>query len=285
MIPRRNASIPAPIAASPLSYARTMASEREVQVAEILHHFDTCLGEEVYIFPMSDGSLLVQGIVEPASKRDGLHAALQRLPFPLDIHLYVPAELSQKPSLLDSPFGTQRGTATHGTAPLTLADFSNQRTVLYGQLSQHFVHLGMTAEETERKVAEASNEIVTLSRQTLLHAWALRRLNEEFDARRTAGLSDETLRQIERLRADHRKWISGLARQQSELMAGLGESGGNTATESKIRGDQELIELAEQLNSTVRSLFSVSEFAVSDGTPVVDSSLHQLVAVLRQLER
>lgn len=277
---RRSSPIPQLISASPLSYAQTTASAQEVQLSETLHDLDTCLGEEVYVLPMSDGSLLVQGIVEQATKRDAIRAALQKMPFPVGIRLYVPSELSKSPSLFNSPFTTGRGTASSLSAPVTLADFSNQQTVIYGQLSKHFVEQGLSAEDADRKVAEVSNEIVTLSRQTLLHAWALRRLNEEFDSRRTAGLPADTLQRIERLRADHRRWISSLARRQSEMLAGLGESGIPQAGDSKQIGDPELIELAAQLNSAVRALF-----AVSGSSSGADSGLQQLVAVLHRLER
>jgi len=279
-VPQHSSTIPQPVVARPLSYAKTTADEREATLAETLHRFDTCLGEEVYILPMSDGSLLVQGILEQATKRAALSAALRQLPFPVAVRLYVSGELSKNPTLFDSPFGTVRGMVANGAAPVTLADFSNQRTVIYGQLLRHFSQQGVPAEEADRKVAEVSNEIVTLSRQTLLHAWALRRLDEEFDPRRSASLPAGALRQIELLRADHRKWIASLARRQAEMLAGLGEVGAFPSASVKATSDPELIELATQLNSTVRALF-----AVSSGPSGAESEMHQLVAVLHQLER
>lgn len=279
-LPQRSSSIPPPVVASPISYAKTTADEREAMLAETLHRFDTCLGEEVYILPMSDGSLLVQGIVEQTAKRDTLRTALRQLPFPVATRLYIPGELGKKPLLFDSPFGSVRGMAANGAAPVTLADFSNQRSVIYGELLRHFSHQGVPAEEADRKVAEVSNEIVTLSRQTLLHAWALRRLDEEFDPRRSAGLPASALGQIERLRADHRKWISNLARRQAEMLAGLGEVGKVPVADGKATNDQELIDLATQLNSAVRALF-----AISSGPAGAESEMHQLEAVLHRLER
>ena len=49
---------------SPLMYASSRASEHEVVVAAALHKLDACLGEEIYVFPMSDGTVLVQGLVD-----------------------------------------------------------------------------------------------------------------------------------------------------------------------------------------------------------------------------
>ena len=273
------AAIPELVAVKALSYGQTSASAQEVQVAEVLHRLDTCLGEEVYVLPMSDGSLLIQGIVEQASRRDVLGKALSQLPFPVGIRLYVPSELSKNPALFGSPFEFGSGMASTVTAPATLADFSNRQTVIYGQLSKSFAQQGLSAEEANRKIAGVSNEIVTLSRQTLLHAWALRRLNNEFASRRTGGLTPETLQQIEQLRADHRKWISGLARQQTEVLAKFVEFSRVPDADPKSVSDQQLIELAGQLNTAVRSLF-----AVSGSGPGAESSLDQMVAVLHQLD-
>ena len=278
---RRDAPIPSLPPATPLSYAQSTATEKEILVSETLHRLDICLGEEAYVLPMSDGSLMVQAILDQTSKRDALRAALRQLPFPVGTRLYLTSELQRNPQLFDSPFSTGPGAAaTSLTAPVTLADFSNQQTVIYSRLAQLFTKQGLPAEEADRKVAEVSNEIVTLSRQTLLHAWALRRLNQEFDARRTLGLPVETLQQIDRLRADHRKWIASLARHQMEMLAGLGEGPAVPAGVSRPLADPELIELAGQLNTAVRSLF-----AVSGGPSGADPGLQRLVAVLQQLER
>jgi len=64
--PDCSASLRAPV---PLTYSNSRATVQEVEIADALHNVDACLGEEVYLFPMSDGSILVQGLVDTPARR------------------------------------------------------------------------------------------------------------------------------------------------------------------------------------------------------------------------
>src|SRR5207244_2002340 len=68
--PAPDANTPAPNASPttsapprPLTYFNSQASDAEAIIAQALHRVGADLGEEINVFPMSDGSVLVQGLV------------------------------------------------------------------------------------------------------------------------------------------------------------------------------------------------------------------------------
>src|SRR5262249_17295936 len=88
---------------TPLHYANSSATEQEVAVAAALHNVDACLGEEINLFPMSDGSLLVQGLVDGSARRDALRRALRTIPGTLRVEVFIPRELKSGSELYGPP--------------------------------------------------------------------------------------------------------------------------------------------------------------------------------------
>ena len=267
----------------PLSYAESHASEREVRISAALHKVDACLGEEVYVFPMSDGSLLVQGLVDSAARRQAIRDSLRESGGPLRIEVFVPRELRSGSELYSPPdqLVAKVPVAAHSANTATFADLSSANMPLYDRLYQHLSRPGASADDTQKQVAVFSNEVVTLARQSFLHAWALKRLDREFPGERTSGLSGSALREVEEMRQDHRRWIATLSHRQAELLAALA---GPTvaaqvgAAETSDLDSEALLHLAEQQNELVRSLFTTTQ-----QTPATDDSLAQLLAVLRRM--
>jgi anti-sigma factor RsiW len=265
-----------------LSYANSRASEGEVSVAEALHRVDACLGEEVYLFPMSDGSLLVQGLVDSSARRDIIRQALKLVAWPLRVEVYVPRELKNGAELYKSPDASVLDSANENSpASTTLADLSGASMPLHETLYAHFYRPGTSSEDVNRQVALFSDEIVTLARQTFLHAWALKRLDGEFSPERTSGLPAAALQKIEQMRRDHDRWISTITHRQTDMLspiAGAEISSSVARAVAGREGSDTLLRLAQEQNDLVRSLFTTSQRTLE-----TTNSLTRLMVVLRHL--
>jgi anti-sigma factor RsiW len=266
----------------PLSYGNSRASEGEVSVAEALHKVDACLGEEIYLFPMSDGSLLVQGLVDSIARRDAVRQALKSVVGSLHVELYVPRELKNGSELYQSPDPSAPESAAGNSSPsTTLTDLSGASVPLHETLYAHFYRPGSSSEDVNKEVALFSDEIVTLARQTFLHAWALKRLEREFSPERTSGLPASVLQKIEQMRRDHDHWISTISHRQTEMLSPIAGPDITSGVARAIAGRENsdtLLRLAQEQNDLVRSLFTTSQ-----RTPETASNLIRLMVVLRHL--
>jgi hypothetical protein len=152
---------------------------------------------------------------------------------------------------------------------------------LHDQLYRHFAQPGVSADETGKRVALFSSEVVTLAQRTFLHAWALKRLDREFSGERTSGLSAASLQKVEQMRQDHRRWISTLAHRQAEMLSEISPAG-LTASVAQVDASQQdsqtLLRLAQEQNDLVRALFTTSQ-----QDPETADSLARLLAVLRRM--
>jgi hypothetical protein len=279
----RSATIPPLRKAVPLSYANSHASDGEVAAAEALHRVDVCLGEEINLFPMSDGSLLVQGLVDSNARREAVRQALKSVSGPLRVEVFVPRELKSGSELYPPPdqFGENLPAGGAPTTRATLADLSSAQVPLHDELYRHFAQPGVSSEDASKQVAVFSNEVVTLAQQTFLHAWALKRLDREFSGERTSGLSAATLQKIDQMRQDHRRWISTLAHRQAEMLSEIAPAAlaaSVAQVDASQQDSQTLLRLAQEQNDLVRALFTASQAA-----PETASGLARLLAVLRRM--
>jgi predicted anti-sigma-YlaC factor YlaD len=266
---------------TPLSYADTRATEDEVAAAEALHKVDACLGEEVYLFPMSDGTLLVQGLVDTAARRQAIRQSLKDWGGPLRVEIFLPRELRNGSALFNAPDHSGDGVPPAALAgPDVVASAATARMPMYNRLYQHFLKPGMSSGDTQQQIAVFSNQVVTLARQTFLHAWALKKLDAEFSPERVVGLPGWAVATVEQMRQDHRHSIASLAKRQAEMLSSIaspimaaGVSDAATGLDSEA-----LLRLAQQQNELVRSLFTTSEQPQAP-----DASLGQLMALLRSM--
>jgi len=267
--------------AVPLTYANSQASEIEVSAAAALHQVDSCLGEEVYLFPMSDGSLLLQGLVATPARRDTIRQSLTSVSGDLHVDVYLPREIRSGTQLLNPPDQSPGNLpqADASSSKLTIADAVVDQIPLYQNLYKHFAQSGTDREATDKQVLIFSNEVVTLARQTFLHAWALKKLDREFTAARTAGLSSEALKKIESMRASHRQSVATLARQQQAMLSQVADPTitANAAQLASV-SEEDLLVLAREQSELVRSLFTPSA-SVRDSV----TSLTKLLALLRHM--
>nr|MBA3915068.1 hypothetical protein [Terriglobales bacterium] len=267
---------------APLSYSSTEASQTEVAISQALHNVDACLGEEVYIFPMSDGTLLVQGLVDSAARRQTIRNALRPFDAVVHVEVFLARELKSGSELYRPPdeMTEQLPQEASSNASATSAELPGATMPLYSQLRQHFLAAGKTSDEAEKQVSVYSNELVTTARQTFLHAWALRRLDHEFSGSRTRQLPITSLAEVEKLRQDHRRWISTLTQHQAEMLEEILPESSARAVQGLAReSDTEtILRLAQQQNELVRSLFTPSQKPLAS-----DLGLHHLLEVLHRM--
>jgi hypothetical protein len=277
----RTLAVREPARVTPLSYATTRATDEEVRLNAALHKSDACMGEEIHVFPMSDGSLLVQGLVDKPDRRDAVLKAVESVDPKAPAQIFLPREIKSGKQLFNLPYQTPEIPSTLRSDPgATLAELSSQRIPLYEQLFQHFSRPGASAEDTDRQINAFSNEAVTLARQTFLHAWALKKLDLEFSAERSANLSQPAVQELERMRQDHRRWIATISHRQSEMLAQVGGSSPAqlaAASGGPLDADS-LLRLAREQNDLVRSLFTVS-----NSSPESGPNVSRLLAVLRRM--
>lgn len=267
----------------PLTYESSKASIEEVRLAAALHKTDACLGEEIRIFPMSDGSLLVQGLVDRTERRDQIRGALQAVDPAVRAQIFLPRELKSGSQLFRSPFKAVVPPSSQGSASgATFADLSSQRMPMYQELYRHFAKPGVSPEEAEKQINAFSDEAVTLARQTFLHAWALKKLDDEFSGRRTVGLPAAGFAEIERMRQDHRQWIATLSHRQASMLSQVMPVPPNglalDTTSGASHDSDSLVRLAQEQNELVRALFTVSANPAE-----TESTLARLLVVLRRM--
>jgi len=266
----------------PLSYENSRATEGEVLAAAALHQVESCLGEEVYVYPMSDGTLLVQGLVETPSRREAIRGSLKTVAGDVRSEVFLPTEVKSGKRLYDPPDQTPDDKKA-GSAPavnVTLADGSGEKIPLYDNLYRHFSQPGADRETADKQVLVFSNEIITLARQTFLHAWALKKLDREFSSVRTAGLSPEALKKIDDMQNSHRQSIATLARRQQALLSQVVDPGlvGNAAQLASAQPGEDLLLMAREQNDLVRALFTPSSNAQD-----ANANFTKLLVLLRQM--
>jgi hypothetical protein len=231
---------------------------------------------------MSDGSLLVQGLVDSSARRDIIRQALKSVVGPLRVEVYVPRELKNGSELYPSPDPALQESSGGSSSPsATLADLSGATMPLHETLYAHFYKPGSSAEDVNKQVALFSNEIVTLARQTFLHAWALKRLDREFSPERISGLPASVLQKVEQMRRDHDRWISTITHRQTDMLSPIAGPEITSDIAQAVAGRENsdtLLRLAQEQNDLVRSLFTTSQ-----RTPETATSLGRLMVVLRHL--
>jgi hypothetical protein len=265
----------------PLSYADIHATEEEVAAAEALHKADACLGEEVYLFPMSDGSLLVQGLVDSAARRQAIRQSLKDWGGPLRVEIFLPRDLKNGSELFNAPDRNGETLPPATLAPSAISpDISAGKMPMYDRLYQHFLKPGSSSDDTQQQVAVFSNQVVTLARQAFLHAWALKKLDGEFSPQRMVGLPGWAVEKADQMRDEHRRSIAGLAKRQAEMLSSIAGPtvAADVSTAARQLDSESLLRLAQQQNDLVRSLFTTSEQAQAP-----DAHLTELLAVLRRM--
>ncbi|HET6962292.1 MAG TPA: hypothetical protein VFJ27_07340, partial [Terriglobia bacterium] len=189
------------ISPKPVSHPAT-ASEAELLAAEIqahyaLHQLKACLGKPIHVSRNAAGGIEVGGLVETAEEREELKAALRSVPGAI-LKVQTVAEAMQtsaSAALLPTEVPgasseTRSVTVRSGPMPLRLP------------LQQYFNKNGLQG-ETADPVANLSNGAVTLSRNIMAEAWALRHLAERYRGNRKDKLPPYARLLLQNMVQDH----------------------------------------------------------------------------------
>jgi hypothetical protein len=268
---------------TPLAYADSHAIDAEVAAAQALHEASACLGEEIYVFPMSDGSIQVQGLVDSKERRDAIKQALTRWAVPVRADIYTPEELKSGALLFAPPYAPDgaRG-AANKPALIQVADLSLAQMAYHDELYNYYVNAGKNPEEAEKEVTAFSNELSSLARWTLLNAWSIKKLEQEFSPARTTALSSHELQTIARMRDDHIQQIRNAAQKQADMLAPLLSNSGGLSSGGPLgwHDSETLLHLAEEQDHLILSLFATSQQSAEK-----DAALSRLADVLRRLSQ
>jgi hypothetical protein len=246
----------------------------------------------VNIFQMSDGSLLVQGVIDSRERKASIEQALRRVGGRLRVQIYTPSELTPGAELYDSPYGALSEPlppAPPNASAIRVIDFFGVKVPLYDQLYEHFARLrGVTGNTRNEAVRQDLMTFVTgvlaQSDAALFHAWALRRLDVEFPPRRIGHLSPQAVERITAIRDDHRRALTSASREVSRQLAvaipELSERAdrADDATTPADNDGAALVRLTSEQRDIVRGLLTPSMKA-----PDVEADIARLVVVLRRL--
>jgi hypothetical protein len=266
--------------ALPISYANSIASDAEAAIASSLHRLDACLGEEINVFQMSDGSILVQGLVESKQRRDQIAGSLAALRVRAQVELYTPEGLTTGAELYEPPEPRSTPNPSVPNAPVRFSDKDGLELPLYDRLRRQVAaEAGGDTKELQRRIAAFANETITESRKAFFHAWALRNLDVQFSAARSSRLSHASLAGIDDLRVQHRQAVAETAGRLLEKLSALEPS--LAASFSNVgragRDGARLLRLVSEQDELVRSLLTASASAKPD------ADLARLVVLLKQL--
>src|ERR1700730_4449185 len=282
LVAAANSGTPHPTALLPLRYAQIPASPSEVRAAGLLHKLNACLGEEVYVYPMPDGTTLVQGLVENTHRRQVLLNALAHGDGSIHPEIYTPEQLNSGVHLFPSPYGdVPASVVENNTTPAEqAADLSGRQIAFHDELMASLRNGGKSPEEAEKAVAAFSTELSALSGKLLLNSWALERLDEEFPASRTTQLARTDWEVLNSLRQGHRQQIRELVHREASMLAQIPLANSVDQTrDSAATPPREILGLAQEQEKLGRALFTASQ-----QSPRKSEDLSRLVHILRLLE-
>ncbi|HEY1483916.1 MAG TPA: zf-HC2 domain-containing protein [Candidatus Acidoferrum sp.] len=280
--PPPSPSASSPSAALPLKYSQISARPNEVRATQLLHQLNACLGEEVYVYPMSDGTALIQGLVQNNRRRAMLLSALTQADSSIHPEIYSPEQLNSNVHLLPPPYDDSNIAlpADKADSAVQSTDLSSRQIAFHDELVNSFQSAGESSDQAEKSVASFSTELSSLAEKLLLNSWAVEHLDTEFTASRTAQLPQSDLATLNSLRQDHRQQIRDIVQRQLALLSRIpppiAVSPGSGIKPSSPR---ELLDLAQEQEKLVRALFSASQ----QNVPKSDGFL-RLVEILRLLK-
>lgn len=280
------ANTPNPPAILPRRYGQIPASSSEVRATELLHNLGACLGEEVYVYPMSDGTTLVQGLVDNANRRQMLINALVHADVSIHSEIYTPDQLESGIHLFQPPYGGPPPSTFKGKANSAeqAADFSGRQMAFHDELLASIQNEGKGQEEADKSVAFFSIELSALAEKLLLNSWALQRLDEQFPSSRTTQLVRTDLEVLNSLRQEHRQHIRQLAERETSMLSriplanSLAQAIGSEK-EPATASPRQILALAQEQEKLVRALFTASQESARKS-----EDLSRLLQILRLLQ-
>ncbi|HKZ77340.1 MAG TPA: sigma-70 family RNA polymerase sigma factor [Pyrinomonadaceae bacterium] len=243
-----------PIHASPV----IATAELEVEVLRLLNQKNADYGEQISISRTSEGQLEVEGVVDTAKRK----AEIQRALAPVTGHPAVriritaadEAQVGQQPRSISEPLRIQ---------PIEPA---TNRLPVDAELRRYFADRGVTGEKADLEIARFSDLMLWRSRQSMIHAHALRNLVQRFSAESLRTLDPEARSKWLSLLRSHSQALSKHLRVQYHELEGVFRPSAVdevqvlvvTDDASLLRAVERLFELSAARDRSLRSAFAIS---------------------------
>ncbi|MBA3632446.1 MAG: hypothetical protein H0W58_06510 [Acidobacteria bacterium] len=230
-------------------------AEQELEVLRVLQDVKADLGEQISLERRADGRLYVNGIVETAERKAELTRALQSVADnrTVKINIQTVSEAVAQEKQTKKP----KSTAAPEEVAVTVDDNAQE---IAPELRRYFEKRG----DVETNVRKFSAQIVSRSRQTMSHAFALRNLANQFKAERVQNLSLEARgKWLNLVRARAQSYQAEAANLRGELQnvfpnSANGKTVSITNDTELFRAVERLFALASANDRAIRSAFSAS---------------------------
>jgi RNA polymerase sigma factor (sigma-70 family) len=235
----------------------------EIEVLRLLNQVDADFGEQVNVRHTPEGQLLVEGVVETAQRKTEIFQALSsvRNDPALRVDIVTPEEAARRQ-------------ARSASGSMTLQDVSPASTRIPADedLRRYFAARGMAGQQLDGEIQRFADRTLARSRQTMVHAHAIRNLVQRFSAESLRTLEPEArLKWLSLIRGHAELLLRDLKLQDQELnpifshalATGDADSFQLTDDASLLRAVERLFDLCATRDETIRSAFSISSDASS----------------------
>jgi RNA polymerase sigma factor (sigma-70 family) len=236
-------------------------ADLEVEVMRLLHEANADLGEQISVGRTSDGVLKVQGLVDTEQRKTEILKALA----PVTRNPAVKIDVST----FSEAVARQKRETRSPAAPIAAERVETNTDVFpaYADLRRQF------SDEESRRFA---TRMVHESHQTMRHAWALKRLMQQFSAEDLRTLTRESrAKWLDLIRAHAAAFSRDTAQLRQELAPVFFSAGANVdsapttgvaSDADLLRAVERLIEVASANDQAISTAFSISTESTGTST-------------------
>jgi hypothetical protein len=245
-----------PVASAPVLATAAM----EVEVLRLLNSAGADLGEQVSVTRNPAGELRVEGIVETEQRKHELLIALA----PLAGKAAVKIQINTVAEVL----ARQRKTPASGaTTTVEPSDVTANTIPVDSDLRHYFASKGLASAQTDDEVRRFAMRIRNRSQNSLMHAYALKRLVNRFSPDDVTAFDPEARKKWLALISQHAQAVQRETQAvrdelQPIFLSGSGEGLGETLdirdNADLTRAVERLFELCSANDKVIRSAFSIS---------------------------
>lgn len=255
------------------------SADLEVEITYLLNNVKANLGEQIEVERTAQGKLVVQGIVDTSERKSEILKALAP----------VTSNPAIRIDILTVEEASRRRTET-GQASVRRFGISETSTIpVDADLRGHFATRGVAAERLDDEVRAFSERALNTSRQALRHAWALKRVSEQFTTEALGGLSSDARSKRQAIIREHARSIEQQTQALRLLLQpifGAGSKPPGSIDAIEIGNDGDLIRaisrlagMAHENDEAVRSAFTVSAASAGSGSIKAREFWSSLIAV------
>ncbi|MEW5978740.1 MAG: hypothetical protein AB1898_23320 [Acidobacteriota bacterium] len=303
------ASVPSPSASDVSPPTAAELNRAEIEARYALHRLRACLGEPLEVLRSPRGHVRVRGTVGTLARKNELVAVLNSLPL-VSVDVRADEEAMQSVSVDGHP--VQAGDHPSTVSAEQALEVRSSRLPAQEHLKRYFSqHASFTPsrdgqpedapQSVSERIADFSNQAVTLADTSMAEMWALRRLADWVTSDGVVDARIPALWLLEEMIRDHiREARTQIERTQlllrPLLSAGVGsglpdqtgvESGWETPSARPLSGESwswaieslRLFEMTKRVNGLLHGLFANGELEVA-----VEQALHDLSRLTTQLE-